>query len=647
MIETLFAGLNGFTVIPGKKKYYASEYENNCEIKVGPQDSLELTYENGFSSDFAETNVIKSDPASIISCDGFGGWTYNILIPKGFVLDFIGQRNGYKDIRGGKESQIILSMIEPMYAIYKQEGNSDRLVDFIPWLIKQVNGYSARSFKSIYIKSYTLPSVRKIQYLNQAQTITANTDQASQFGISHTKYGLRTNLSFVNKSEKFYRLAIDVKTNPTTFAANKFRTNLTINDFDIHAIRIDNFYIVHPKVEDNNKPYIEKNFNATTSNASNKILKTDHLLFNNSILYFSQIRVGGVPPSESEPLKEATNYYVINATANDFQVSLTPGGSPINIGGDYDVIVVYQSSLPLTISNYPEFKVQFGSSKLYQVPTLSNFTKREDVNKIDRNAALKDSLTKFKNQNTLQIAQTGNIYYTQGMIPLSASGYAYTGNTIYWFQNNIVNSRPQYLSSGLFDSEKTGDGNIIQAGTVSTYFRLTNSAKNFQNETLNVVYYNISAKSGIFKSINETGFFKNNSGDATYKSGVYTKFYQDIQKYLSDNYNNLTDEVYAKTSTHPNFYIYSEAAKQREGAYGGINPFYLNSGFYNILPANFYLFAHTAPLDNTTYIAKITGISLKPSDTFKPNAASITSLGITTNTRWILNPITKVYDKVN
>jgi len=583
MIETLFAGLNGFTVIPGKKKYYSSEYVNNCEVKVGPRDSLELTYENGFSSDFAETNVINADPASIISCDGFGGWTYNILIPKGFVLDFIGQRNGYNSIRGGRESQIIQSMIEPMYVIYKQEVNSDRLVDFIPWLIKQVNGYSAKNFKNIYIKSYTLPSVRKIQYLNQAQTTTANTDQASQFGVSNTKYELRPNISFVNnKTEKFYRLAIDVKTDPTVFAANKFRTNLTINDFHIHAIKIDNFYVVHPKVEDTNKPYIEKNFNATTSNASNKILKTDHLLFNNSILYFSQIRVAGVPPNESEPLKEGVNYYVINATANDFQVSLTPGGSAVNIGGDYNVIVVYQSSLPLTISNYPEFKVEFGSSNLYKVPTLSNFTKRDDVNKIDRSYPLKESLGKFKAMNTISTAQTGDIYFTQGMIPLSASGYAYTGNTIYFLQNNATDRRPQYLNSGLFDNRKTGDGNVIQVGTVSTYFRLTNNGSNFQNETLNVRYYTISGNSGIFKSVNETGFFKNNSGDATYRSGVYTKFYQDIQDYLSDNYSVLTDQVYAQTQNHPNFFIYNEASKQRLGFYGGINPFYLNSGFRQI-----------------------------------------------------------------
>lgn len=646
MIETLFAGLNGFTVIPGKKKYYASEYVNNCEIKVGPSDSLELTYENGFSSDFAETNVIQADPASIISCDGFGGWTYNILIPKGFILDFIAQRNGYTSIKGGRESQIIQSMIEPMYVIYKQEVNSDKLVDFIPWLIKQVNGYSAKNFKHIYIKSYTLPSVRKIQYLNQAQTTTANTDQGSQFGISHTKYEIRPNISFVdNKSEKFYRLAIDVKTDPAVFAVNPNRTNLTINNFDIHAIRIDNFYVVHPKIEDNNKPYIEKNFNAATSNASNKILKTNHLLFNNSILYFSQIRYYGSPPSESEPLKEGTNYYVINATANDFQVSLTPGGSPVNIGGDYNVIVVYQSALPLTISNYPEFKIQFGTSNLYKVPTLSNFTKREDVNKIDRSYPLKESLGKFKSKNTISTAQTGNVYFGQGMIPLSASGYAYTGNTIYWLQNNATVSRPQYLNSGLFDNRKTGDGNIIQVGTVSTYFRLTNNGSNFQNETLNVRYYNISANSGIFKSLNETGFFKNNSGDATYKSGVYTKFYQDIQDYLSNNYSVLTDQVYATTPDHPNFFIYNEAAKQRQGFYGGINPFYLNSGFRQVLPANFYLFAHTEPLNQATYTAKITGISLSPSDTFKPNSVDIMKLGITTNTRWILNPDTNVYDK--
>jgi len=641
MIETLFAGINGFPKIPGKKNYYNSEAENNCEVKIGKGDDLELTYENGFSPSFEETNVAKADPASVISCDGYGSWTYNLLIPKNFVSEFIYQRQG-----SNPRSSDILAMIEPLYVIYKNEINSDKLVSFLPWIVKQINAYSAKSFKSIYIKSYTLPTIRKITYLNQAQTITANTDQGTQFGISSSKYGLRQNLSFVDKTEEFYRLAIDVKTDPNVFAANKNRTDLTINNFDIHAMRIDNFYVVHSKVKDDHQPSLTKTLSGQTIAASDKIVKANHLLFNNSIVNFSKIRqTNGNPPSGSEPLKELINYYVVNATADDFQVSLTPSGTPVNIGLQYNVTFITEASLPLTVSNYLTFKVNFGTSKLYKVPTLRNFTKREDVNKIDRSLSLKQSLNKFKEQNSIQVAQTGDIYYSQGMIPLSVSGYAFTGNTINWMQNNIVDLRPQYLNSGLFDSRKTGDGNVIQAGTVSTYFRLKNDATAFQNETLSVKYYSITGNSGIFKYINETGFFKNNSGDATYKSGVYTKFYQDIQDYLSENYGYLTDKVYASTQNHPNFFIYNEAAKQRNGFYGGINHFYLESGFTFILPANFYLFAHTAPLDQSTYTAKITGISLVSSDAFKQNVGDILKLGITTNSKWKLNPDTKVYDK--
>jgi hypothetical protein len=650
MIETLFAGINGSTVIPGKKNFYASEYENACQVKVGPDDELALTYENGFSASFEETNVSKADAASIISCDGYGSWSYNILIPRNFVLDFVSQRGGFvPNINGGREFLVAQTMVEPMYAIYRAEVGTDRLVDFVPWMIKQINAYVARTFGNIYIDSYTFPTVRKIQYLNQNETIQANTDQGTQFGLSSTKYLRRMNMSYIDKTEIFYRLAIDVKTNPSTFEANNFRTNLTINDFDVHAARIDNFYVVHPKIEAIEKAYIDKSFNALANKDNNTIVKEDHLLFNGTEIYMSLLDPLSAPPrgGPEEQLIKEKRYYVINAQPNSFQLAVSPGGAAINIVNDYRVIAVYKAGVPLTINNYPVFYVLFGTSKLYQAPTISNFTKREDINIIDKSITLKNSLVSYKDVNTLNLAQSGNTYHVNGMYPISQSGYLYTGNTIGFMNDNIVKIR--HSGSGIFDARQSGNGNIIQAGIVSTAFKFTNRGLNFLTDYINVRYYGIDSRSGIFKSSNETGFFKNKSGDLTYKTGVYNLLSNNLQNYLSKNYNELSEKTRYATSTHPTYYIYKEAIKEKLGFYGATNPFYLKSGFvaFQRFPASFYLFAYTNNLDTNTNTVNITGISLVPINTFKDNTKQILDLGPTSNYKYTYNTTTNVYDKSN
>ena len=81
MIETLFAGINGYTVVPGKKNFYPTNQDSFHEIKLGQSDNLELTYENGhYDPEFTAVNVQDADPAAIIPATDYGSWFWFIFI---------------------------------------------------------------------------------------------------------------------------------------------------------------------------------------------------------------------------------------------------------------------------------------------------------------------------------------------------------------------------------------------------------------------------------------------------------------------------------------------------------------------------------------------------------------------------------------
>lgn len=90
----------------------------------------------------------------------------------------------------------------------------------------------------------------------------------------------------------------------------------------------------------------------TANDTTNVLQATAHGLSNNTIVYLTS--TGTLP----DPLQENTAYYVVNATANDFKVSLTEGGAAIDLldtgtgthtyttGFDYRQFFVFVAILP-------------------------------------------------------------------------------------------------------------------------------------------------------------------------------------------------------------------------------------------------------------------------------------------------------------
>lgn len=68
----------------------------------------------------------------------------------------------------------------------------------------------------------------------------------------------------------------------------------------------------------------------TFTNATNRVNWTSHTLSNGDPVFFNPGTAGVLPTG----ITAQTRYYVINTTANDFQVSLTSGGSAVTFSDD-------------------------------------------------------------------------------------------------------------------------------------------------------------------------------------------------------------------------------------------------------------------------------------------------------------------------
>ena len=642
MIETLFAGINGYTVVPGKKNFYPTNQDSFHEIKLGQSDNVELIYENGHADPtFTAVNVQDADPAAIIPAADYGTWAYNILVPKQFLIDFIASLNGYDSysVKSGKESLIIQSSLEPLYELYKSQGNSDRLVDFVPWLVSQINAYVAKNFLSIYIDSYTLPSVRKIQYVDQANSVTADTNQGTEFTLSRTIYKRRKNLSFTDHSEKFYRVAIGVTTNPTTFDANRYRTNLTINDFDVQALRVENFYVIHPKVNNSYfKPLSSSNSITNRSlgvqltsqpNYDILIARTAHGFENDQELWFTAVT------GTTNIIKEK-KYYVINSSGNSFKASATISGTAITGLNNSYATINYETSTPITISNYPEFEVMFGVSKLFNKPTLSAYTKKEDINLIDRSLTLKESLYGYSSINKASYLTSGNSYIS--LFPsLSDSGYAITGDTINFYTSLL---KRRSIESGLFDkNEATGsESGYLQIGYVKTTYDLYNKCLNLDLISGEANFYKINPQTnatGQFKAVNESYFFSNQNLSNIKKSGIYIKVQNDISKYIDSNIPKFKTDLESALEFDATRMIYRIEALRTHGNRGGTNLFYINSGLDVRLNTDLYLFAKVSPFNFDTNSCEISNLSFKYESLWNQSGIDRADLGMTQNTRFV------------
>lgn len=643
MIETLFASINGYTTIPGKSNFYPKDSHEDLynRIKVSEGDNLELTYENGFYNlNYTPTNVQLADPASIISSTNYGSWTYNLLVPKQFLLDIL-RANGvdFGYIQRGREGLIIQNTIEPLYTMYKAQGNSDKFVDFVAWMVKQINAYVGVKNLAIFISEYTFPSVRKIQYLDQTNSINADTNQGTQFGISHTKYKLRKGIRKPdNQNEGFYRLAIEVTTNPTVFAANKFRTDLTINDFDVANIKIDDFYVVHPKVKSQGsecKPLefsvfdINKTISVQMDGATDLISRTKHGFVSGDELYFSSFNnVSGLGLNKV--------YYTVNITPDNFKISTQQSGVPLDFsnpsGGLGGGSIVYVTPSPLTISNYPDFTVSFGNSKNFVKPTINNYSKKEDVNLLERSLGLWSSIYKYSNLHTLKIGKTGNLII-RGDNPVSMSGYYYTGDTYKFMTSSAMN----HLSagSGLFDEQKSGDGSVFQVGTFFASTLLYGSVDTLL-EGWDYNIYNIGGTngSGIFKSTNETGFFGTQAINPVEKTGVYTLLSRNVTNYFNKNFSKIQEKLKEVVFESPEVYAWRESIKIAHGAYGGTNPFYsTETGKNTNNIQDFYCFIETDGYNQITNSTNIKDFYFIPVIQWKSNAKAVLELGMTGNVK--------------
>jgi len=643
MIETLFAGINGYTVVPGKKNFYPTNQDSFHEIKLGQSDNVELIYENGHADPtFTAVNVQDADPAAIIPAADYGTWAYNILVPKQFLTDFIASLNGYDSysVKSGKESLIIQSSLEPLYELYKSQGNSDRLVDFVPWLVSQINAYVAKNFLSIYIDSYTFPSVRKIQYVNQANSVIADTNQGTEFTLSRTIYKRRKNLSFTDHSEKFYRVAIGVTTNPTTFDADRYRTNLTINDFDVQALRVENFYVIHPKVNNSyfkplssSNPVTNRSLGVQLTSQPNYdilIARTAHGFENDQELWFTAVT------GTTNIIKEK-KYYVINSSGNSFKASATISGTAITGLNNSYATINYETSTPITISNYPEFEVMFGVSKLFNKPTLSAYTKKEDVNLIDRSVTLKESLYGYSNVNSASYLTSGNTYIN--LFPsLSASGYAITGDTINFFTSLL---KTRSVESGVFDkNEATSaiESGYLQIGYVETIYDLYNKGQSLDVRSAVPYFYKVNPQAnatGQFKATNESYFFSNQSLSNAKKSGIYMKVKNDISKYISSNVPEFNTNLTTALEFDATRNIYKHEFLRTYGSHGTTNLFYINSGSDARLNTNLYLYAKVSPFDFNTNSCEISNLSFKHESLWNQSGIDRADLGMTQNTRYV------------
>jgi hypothetical protein len=637
MIETLFAGINGYTVVPGKKNFYPTNQDSFHEIKLGQSDNLELTYENGhYDPEFTAVNVQDADPAAIIPATDYGSWAYNILVPKQFLKDFIASLNGYDSYstNSGKDALIIQSSLEPLYDLYKSQGNSDKLVDFVPWLVSQINAYVAKNFLSIYIDSYTFPSVRKIPYINQANSIQADTNQGTEFSLSHTKYKLRRNMSFRDHSEKFYRVAIGVITDPTVFEANKYRTNLTINDFHVQSLRVENFYVIHPKSQisyfkplDPKNSLTNRSFQITFG--ANQILRTAHGFENDQEIWFTAI-------SGTASIIKEKKYYVINKTDNSFQISASLNGSPVTGFSSGYATLNYETSVAITISNYPEFEVIFGVSNLFNKPTLVNYTKKEDMNLIDRSLTLKESLYGYSSSPSYSIS--GNTYIN--LFPcLSPSGYAITGDTISFYTSLL---KRRSVESGIFDKDGVTpiESGYFQIGYVKVSYDLSNKGQALDVRSANPYFYKINPQTnatGQFKAVNENYFFSNESLSNAQKSGIYRKVKKDISKYIESNISEFNSNLKTTVEFDATRNIYKHEALRTHGSHGTTNLFYINSGFNVTLDTNLYLYAKVSPFDFNTNSCKISNLSFKYENIWDQSGIDRSNLGMTQNTRWALS----------
>jgi len=641
MIETLFAGINGYTIVPGKKNFYPTNQDSFHEVKINQGDSLELIYENGFyDTDFTPQNVQDADPASIISATDYGTWSYNILVPKRFLLDFIASLNGYDSasLSGGRESLILQPALDALYELYKSQVNSDKLTDFVPWLINQINAYTAKNFLTIYISDYNFPSVRKIQYINQANSITADTNQGSQFGISRTKYTLRKNMAFVEHSEKFYRLAISVVTDPAVFDVNKYRTDLTIENFHIHSIRVEDFYVVHPKSSisqfkplSSKNSIINKGLNVQFDDSTNQVQRTAHGLENGQEVFFSSI-------TTTTGINRNSKYYIVNADANSFQLSLTSNGSVINLTNDGYGTLIYETSVPLTISNYPELEVFFGNSRLFNKPTLIDYSRKEDLSMLERSLTLKESLYGYSNIKSANYQVSGNSYINV-MPMLSDSGYALTGNTIA-FQEALLKRRS--VESGIYDKDTTDSNNnkYLQIGFVETSFDLLNKAQTVDLRKIDPILYAVDPQAnatGQFKAANESYFFGGRSLTNAEKSGIYLKVRKDVAEYVRSNIPELVDKTRSSVYKETVYNIYRIEAMRALGNHGGTNIFYINSGFETRLNANFYLYIEATPFDFNTNSCKVSSFGLRNEHIWDQSGIDRYNLGMTENTRWALS----------
>jgi hypothetical protein len=641
MIETLFASVNGYTTIPGRKNFYKA-VDNGHQVKLSKFDNLELTYENGFyEPNVTPSNVQLADPASVISATDYGTWTYNILMPRKFILSFLeAQGMAAPNLNGGKDSLVVQGALDSLYEVYKnQMDNSDKLTDFVPWIVDQINGFSARNNISLYISEFTYPSMRKIQYIDQANSIAADTNQGTQFGISHTKYKVRKDINFSDRSERFYRLAIEVITNPTVFAADKYRTNLTIQDFDIRAMRIDDFYVVHPKINSNGKTFIDTNMTVRLFSNTNSVAKTAHGLSNGTPIKFSTIEtITGVNLRQT--------YYVINRTANSFQISNTLSGSPISFsGGEGRCIITYETAVPLMISAYPELTIKIGVSDYYTKPTLSNFVRREDLNLLDRSIALKESVQGFSAVNNLDMYKTGNLFL-KGGLPLTSSGYAFTGDII-GFMGTAINTRG--IDSGLYDVSPTTPSSLVQLGKAKVYAKLVQGARTPRIDRVTYSFYNVDAVSGKFKAVNETGFFKTQSVNPVLKSGVYRKIMYNTMNYINNNYSEFIETAKRSVTNNPEYTSYKEAENSMRGAYGVPNLYYLRSGTSfgdTMLQLDFYMFANCPSFNTATNDAQVNAIRFIDTKTWKSNVNQILSLGNTGNLKWTLDSTNNRYTYV-
>lgn len=644
MIETLFAGVNGYTVVPGKKNFYPTNQDSFHEVKLNQGDNLELIYENGFyDTSFTPQNVQDADPASIISATDYGTWTYNILIPKQFLKDFIASLNGYDSasLAGGRESLIIQSALDALYELYKSQVSSDKLVDFVPWLVGQINAYVAKNFLTIYISDYNFPSVRKIQYIDQNNSITADTNQGSQFGISSTKYILRKNMAFREHSEKFYRLAISVVTDPAVFDANKYRTDLTINNFDIHSLRVEDFYVIHPKSHisefkplDSKNAIINRGINVQFDDSTNQVQRTAHGLENGQLVSFSSIVT-------TTGINKSSKYYIVNADSNSFQLSLTLGGGAINLTNDGYGTLIYETSVPLTISNYPELEVFFGNSRIFNKPTLVDYSRKEDLNMLDRSLTLKESLYGFSNIKSANYQTSGNAYIN--VLPMfSESGYALTGNTIA-FQESLLKRRS--VESGIYDKDATDSSvyKFLQIGFVETSFDLLHKAQAFDVRKIDPILYAVDPQAnstGQFKAANESYFFGGQSLTNAQKSGIYLKVRKDVTEYMRSNMPELVDKTRKAISNETIYNIYRVEAMRALGSYGTSNMFYINSGFETRLNANFYLYVQASPFNFNTNSCRISSFGLRNEHIWDESGINRYDLGMTENTRWVVSGVT-------